>query len=53
MAASTLRAALDDAVEQLARAGVPDPAVDAELLAAHALGASRGHVQAASVRGDA
>ncbi len=40
------------AAEQLARAGVPDPWVDAELLTAHVLGASRGAVQAAAVRGD-
>ena len=39
--------------ERLARAGVPDPQVDAELLAAHVLGTGRGGVQAALVRGDA
>lgn len=38
--------------ERLARAGVPDPQVDAELLAAHVSGGSRGAVQAASIRGD-
>ncbi|BDV30152.1 peptide chain release factor N(5)-glutamine methyltransferase [Microbacterium terricola] len=50
---SSLAAALRDAVESLARAGVPDPQVDAELLAAHALATSRGAVQAAAIRGDA
>ncbi|WP_243076863.1 peptide chain release factor N(5)-glutamine methyltransferase [Microbacterium sp. SS28] len=40
------------ATEQLARAGVSDPGVDAELLVAHALGVSRGAVQAAGIRGD-
>jgi release factor glutamine methyltransferase len=39
------------AAERLAAAGVPDPAVDAELLAAHALGVGRGELQAAVVRG--
>lgn len=41
------------AAARLARAGVPDPEVDAELLAAHVLGAGRGAVQAAAIRGDA
>ncbi|MGO4594471.1 peptide chain release factor N(5)-glutamine methyltransferase [Leifsonia sp. 2TAF2] len=36
----------DDAVAQLARAGVPDPEVDAELLIGHVLGVGRGRVQA-------
>ncbi|GAA1947036.1 peptide chain release factor N(5)-glutamine methyltransferase [Microbacterium deminutum] len=40
------------AAGSLARAGVPDPQVDAELLAAHVLGTGRGGVQAAIVRGD-
>ncbi|MGN7800578.1 peptide chain release factor N(5)-glutamine methyltransferase [Leifsonia sp. 22587] len=40
------RALRDDAVGVLARAGVPDPEVDAELLLAHVLGVSRGRVQA-------
>ncbi|MFJ6654055.1 peptide chain release factor N(5)-glutamine methyltransferase [Microbacterium sp. NPDC091313] len=39
------------ATARLAEAGVPDPAVDAELLAAHALGSGRGEVQAAVIRG--
>lgn len=47
-----LQAALAQAADRLARAGVPDPVVDAELLAAHALGRGRGEVQAAAVRGD-
>lgn len=51
-APSTLSAALRDAVARLTAAGVPDPAVDAELLAAFVLGAGRGEVQAASIRGD-
>lgn len=37
---------------RLAEAGVPDPGVDAELLAAFVLGGARGSVQAAAVRGD-
>lgn len=45
--------ALHRAADRLARAGVRDPLVDAELLAAHALGCSRGAVQAAAIRGDA
>jgi release factor glutamine methyltransferase len=47
-----LAAVLRRATEQLARAGVPDPLVDAELLTAHVLGLGRGAVQAAVVRGD-
>jgi release factor glutamine methyltransferase len=49
---SRLTAALRRAAETLSRAGVTDPEVDAELLAAHVLGASRGGVQAAAIRGD-
>jgi release factor glutamine methyltransferase len=49
---SRLAAALRRAAETLSRAGVTDPEVDAELLAAHVLGASRGGVQAAAIRGD-
>lgn len=48
-----LAAALRSAAERLARAGVPDPVVDAELLAAHVLAVGRGAVQAAAIRGDA
>lgn len=52
---------LDDAVlgdllragaERLAAAGVPDPVVDVELLAGHALDLARGGVQSAAVRGE-
>jgi release factor glutamine methyltransferase len=41
------------AVAELERAGVTDPAVDAELLVAHVIGGGRGDVQAAAIRGDA
>ncbi|MDE0547229.1 peptide chain release factor N(5)-glutamine methyltransferase [Microbacterium sp. C7(2022)] len=47
-----LSASLRRAADRLRRAGILDPDVDAELLAAHVLGVSRGGVQAASVRGD-
>lgn len=47
-----LAEALRHAAERLALAGVPDPQVDAELLAAHVLGRTRGGVQAGAVRGD-
>lgn len=40
------------AAERLSRAGVPDPLVDVELLAAQVLGTSRGSVQAAAIRGE-
>ncbi|MCE4025834.1 peptide chain release factor N(5)-glutamine methyltransferase [Microbacterium sp. Au-Mic1] len=45
--------ALRRAATMLGDAGVPDPAVDAELLAGHVLGLGRGGVQAATIRGDA
>lgn len=48
-----LASVLRDAVEVLSRAGVPDPDVDAVLLAAHVLGGGRGEIEAARVRGDA
>lgn len=48
-----LRDALAGAAARLARAGVVDPGLDAELLAAFVLGLGRGEVQAASLRGDA
>ncbi len=48
-----LRSALEDAAAALAAAGIEDPQTDAELLAAHVLGRSRGDVQAAAIRGDA
>lgn len=47
-----LAAAIRAAAARLAAAGVPDPLVDAELLAAHALGLGRGALQAAAHRGD-
>lgn len=47
-----LSAAIRSAVGLLAEAGVSDPAVDVELLAAHVLQLSRGAVQAAAIRGD-
>lgn len=40
-AAATVREALDAAVEALARAGVPEPHADAEVLLAHALATDR------------
>ncbi|MDR6866451.1 release factor glutamine methyltransferase [Microbacterium resistens] len=49
----TISDLLRDAARVLAEAGVPDPTVDAELLAGHVLGMGRGEVQAAVVRGDA
>lgn len=48
-----LASVLRDAVEILSRASVPDPDVDAVLLAAHVLGGGRGEVEAARLRGDA
>ena len=47
-----LQTALQRAVATFARAGIADPVVDAELLAAHVLGTGRGGVQAAAIRGD-
>lgn len=49
----TLAAAIRVAAQRLADAGVPDPLVDAELIAGHVLQLRRGEVQAATVRGDA
>lgn len=43
---------LRDATERLLAAGVTTPDVDAELLAAHAFGMSRGSLAAAALRGD-
>ncbi|CDJ99034.1 Release factor glutamine methyltransferase [Microbacterium sp. C448] len=48
-----LATVLQEAAQRLAAAGIADPGVDVELLAAHVLGTSRGGVQAASIRGDA
>ncbi|MFS0893405.1 peptide chain release factor N(5)-glutamine methyltransferase [Microbacterium sp. 179-I 3D3 NHS] len=47
-----LAALVRAAARRLADAGVPDPLVDAELLAGHVLDRRRGEVQAAVVRGD-
>jgi release factor glutamine methyltransferase len=47
-----LATALRTAADALDRAGVLEPQVDAELLAAHVLQLSRGALQAASIRGD-
>jgi release factor glutamine methyltransferase len=47
----TITTALRDAVELLARAGVPSPDVDAELLIGFVLGMSRGEVQAKVITG--
>ncbi|MFB7893312.1 peptide chain release factor N(5)-glutamine methyltransferase [Microbacterium sp. NPDC056044] len=44
--------ALGRAAARLAQAGIADPPVDAELLAAFVLGAGRGGVQAGAIRGD-
>lgn len=45
----SLRALLNEAAEALAAAGIPDPTVDAELLAGDVLSLSRGGVQARAV----
>jgi release factor glutamine methyltransferase len=50
---TTIAALVRAAAQCLAEAGVPDPQVDAELLAAHVFGIRRGEVQAAIIRGDA
>ena len=50
-AAPDLSAVLQRGAEALARGGVADAVVDAELLAAHVLGFSRGALQAAALRG--
>lgn len=50
---TSLASLVHAAAVRLADAGVPDPLVDAELLAGHVLGARRGEVQAAIIRGDA
>lgn len=50
---TSLSALLRAATETLAAAGVPTPDVDAELLAGHVFGLSRGELAAASLRGDA
>ena len=45
------RGLLREAVDALTAAGVPDPRVDAELLLASVLGASRGRVQSLEITG--
>lgn len=45
----SLRDLLDDAAGELAEAGITDPTVDAELIAGHVIGLSRGGVQAKAV----
>lgn len=47
-----LAAAIAHAAARLSAAGIADPAVDAELLAAFVLGLGRGGVQASAIRGD-
>lgn len=49
----SLAALLRAGAHRLSEAGILDAAIDAELLAAHVLGISRGGVQAAMIRGDA
>ncbi|WP_188508987.1 peptide chain release factor N(5)-glutamine methyltransferase [Conyzicola nivalis] len=46
---STVRTALEGAVSQLTRAGVPNPRVDAELLVGHVLDLNRGQVQSKAI----
>lgn len=48
----TLAALVRSAAERLRAVDVPDPLVDAELLAGHVQGVRRGEVQASIVRGD-
>lgn len=50
--ARTVAQAVREAERILAAAGVPTPDVDAQLLAAHVRGGSRGEIAAAAVRGD-
>ncbi|MEV8359102.1 peptide chain release factor N(5)-glutamine methyltransferase [Microbacterium sp. NPDC076895] len=51
--AETIATSVAAAAETLIAAGIADARVDAELLLAHVLGASRGELQAAALRGDA
>ncbi len=53
MLVTALAAALREATDVLAAAGVPSPRADAEVLAGHLLGLRRGEVVAAALRGDA
>ncbi|MDQ1294139.1 MAG: release factor glutamine methyltransferase [Actinomycetota bacterium] len=50
--AGSLAESLAQARSRLAEAGVPSPAADAELLAAHVLGVTRGQLCTLSLRGD-
>ncbi len=52
-APARLEDVLRSATEALVAAGVPTPDVDAEMLAAHVFGLSRGALAAAALRGDA
>jgi release factor glutamine methyltransferase len=52
MPENSLASLVRSVAQRLADAGVPDPLVDAELLAGHVLGRRRGEVQAAIIRGD-
>jgi len=52
MSDNSLASIVRAAAQRLADAGVPDPLVDAELLAGHVMGLRRGEVQAALIRGD-
>jgi release factor glutamine methyltransferase len=49
----SVAAVLECSAAELARAGVPSPQVDAELLLGHVLGMSRGAVQSKAISGDA
>jgi release factor glutamine methyltransferase len=49
--ALTVDSLRDEVIGVLARAGVPDPEVDAELLIGHVLGEGRGRIQALAVMG--
>lgn len=49
---TSLAALLRGVAQRLSEVGIVDASVDAELLAAHVLGISRGGVQAAMIRGD-
>ena len=49
----SVAAVLERSAAELARAGVPSPQVDAELLLGHVLGMSRGAVQSKAITGDA
>ena len=53
MSPHTVAAVLERSEAELARAGVPSPRADAELLIGHVLGVSRGAVQSKAITGDA